>query len=121
MWWQKFILVYFGILWVVLAVGNHGSKLVTAICYAICDECEGKTLEQLSEGYDSSYCYLQTVTAEIVVLCVDFQFGFIVAIHRLLFCLDLNLESSLYLYINILVRYLISSLVFHHLIWDHKW
>jgi len=43
MWWHKFILVYFGILWVVLAVGNHGSKLVTAICYAICNECEGKT------------------------------------------------------------------------------
>jgi len=55
------------------------------------------------------------------VLCVDFQFGFIVAIHGLLFCLDLNLESSVHLYINILVRYLISSLVFHHLIWDEKW
>lgn len=95
--------------------------LVTAICYAICDECEGKTLEQLSEAYDCSYCCLQTVTAEIVVLCVDFQFGFIVAIRCLLFCLDLNFESSVHIYINILVRYLISSLVFHHLFWDEKW
>jgi hypothetical protein len=55
------------------------------------------------------------------VLQVDFQFGFIVAIRCLLFCLDLNFESSVHIYMNILVRYSISSLVSHHLIWDEKW
>ncbi len=43
------------------------------------------------------------------------------AICCLLFSLDLNFESSVHVYINILIRYLISSLVFHHLIWDEKW
>ncbi len=55
------------------------------------------------------------------MLQVDFQFGFIVAIRCLLFCLDLNFESSVHIYMNILVRYSISSLVSHHLIWDEKW